>query len=163
ALGLSPCFSTFMAETRSSTSIDSTLSDFVIGDFDTCMLTLPNTAHVHADNTAVSDKDSNSATITVVEDGMPMLAASTGSASGTAGLTDQQLQAVMAQAIDQWRAAGVDPQRLAALEHQVVQVADLNHGELGWTLGRHTWIDRTAEGWGWSVDGTPAQGKMDLL
>jgi fimbrial isopeptide formation D2 family protein/uncharacterized repeat protein (TIGR01451 family) len=163
ALGLSPCFSTFMAETRSSTTEDSTLSDFVLGNFNTCMLTLPNTAHLHAANTAVSDVDSNQATITVVEDGMPMLAASTGSASGTAGLTDQQLQGVMAQAIAQWRAAGVDPQRLAALDQQVVQVADLNHGELGWTLGNHTWIDRTAEGWGWSVDGSPAQGKMDLL
>src|SRR5262249_41030739 len=37
------------------------------------------------------------------------------------------------------------------------------HGELGWTLGNRTWIDRTAEGWGWSDTGSPDQGRMDLL
>jgi hypothetical protein len=161
-LGLNPCFASFLAETRSSQSPSATLSDFVVGSFPTCELDLPNTAHLSATNPAIS-VDSNQATITVTDDGMPMLAASTGSASAPRGLTDQQLQAVKAQAIDQWRAAGVDPQRLAALERQVVQVADLNHGELGWTLGNRTWIDRTAEGWGWSLAGSPDQGQMDLL
>ena len=49
ALGLGGCFSNFMAETRSSQSPTATLSDFVIGNFNTCRLDLPNTATVTAD------------------------------------------------------------------------------------------------------------------
>jgi hypothetical protein len=92
-----------------------------------------------------------------------MLASSPGSGAGVDALTGPQLQALWARAIDQWRVAGVDTQQLAALEHQVVHIADLPYGELGWTLGNQTWIDRTAQGWGWSVSGSPAQGKMDLF
>ena len=46
ALGLDGCFSNFLAETRSSQSPTATLSDFVIGSFNTCRLDLPNTATV---------------------------------------------------------------------------------------------------------------------
>src|SRR5262249_28152274 len=95
--------------------------------------------------------------------GAPMLAASLGRGAGVEGLTEPQLQALWAQAISQWRAAGVDAQHLAALEHQVVHIADLPYGELGWTRGDQTWIDRTAQGWGWSVSGSPTPGMMDLL
>jgi uncharacterized repeat protein (TIGR01451 family)/fimbrial isopeptide formation D2 family protein len=35
--GNAPCFSSFLAETRSSQSVDSTLSDFATGDFNTCV------------------------------------------------------------------------------------------------------------------------------
>src|SRR5918995_5535395 len=37
ALGLSGCFARFLAETRSSPSVDATLKDFVSGDFDVCV------------------------------------------------------------------------------------------------------------------------------
>src|SRR5207244_3371791 len=119
------------------------------------------TATVQADG--IAPITSNQVLITVVAGGAPMLAAAPAGTAGTASLTEQALQPVVALAIEQWRAAGVDPQRLAALEQQVIHIADLNHGALGWTLGNETWIDRTAEGWGWSVDGSPAQGQMDLL
>jgi uncharacterized repeat protein (TIGR01451 family) len=49
ALGLDGCFSSFLAETRSSESPTATLSDFVIGTFNSCRLELPNTARVQAD------------------------------------------------------------------------------------------------------------------
>jgi hypothetical protein len=52
ALGLGGCFSNFIAETRSSQSPTATLSDFVIGNFNTCRLELPNTATVSADGIA---------------------------------------------------------------------------------------------------------------
>ena len=52
ALGLGGCFSNFIAETRSSQSPTATLSDFVIGNFNTCRLDLPNTATVSADDIA---------------------------------------------------------------------------------------------------------------
>src|SRR5213079_1765169 len=52
ALGLGGCFSNFIAETRSSQSPTATLSDFVIGSFNTCRLELPNTATVKADGIA---------------------------------------------------------------------------------------------------------------
>src|SRR5262249_25173491 len=54
ALGLGGCFSNFMAETRSSQSPTATLSDFVIGNFNTCKLDLPNTATVTATNPNVT-------------------------------------------------------------------------------------------------------------
>src|SRR4029077_21184173 len=49
ALGLGGCFSNFLAETRSSQSPTATLSALVIGNFNTCSLSLPNTATVNAD------------------------------------------------------------------------------------------------------------------
>jgi uncharacterized repeat protein (TIGR01451 family) len=51
-LGLGSCFSNFIAETRSSQSPTATLSDFVLGNFNTCRLDLPNTATVKADGIA---------------------------------------------------------------------------------------------------------------
>src|SRR5262249_3125005 len=71
---------------------------------------------------------------------------------------------VVAQAIEHWRAAGVDPGRLSALDHANVHVANLYRGELGLASAwGEVWIDRTAAGWGWSLDANPAQGRMDLL
>ena len=76
ALGLGSCFSNFLAETRSSQSPTATLSDFVIGNFNTCMLDLPNTAHLHADNPPV-DVDSNQVIIHI-DDGHALQATSVG-------------------------------------------------------------------------------------
>ena len=64
ALGLGGCFSNFLAETRSSQSPTATLSDFVIGNFNTCRLDLPNTATVQADG--IPPITSNEVLITVV-------------------------------------------------------------------------------------------------
>jgi uncharacterized repeat protein (TIGR01451 family) len=49
-LGLNGCFSSFLAETRSSQSPTATLSDFILGNFNTCDIMLPNQASVKADN-----------------------------------------------------------------------------------------------------------------
>lgn len=69
ALGLGGCFSNFMAETRSSQSPTATLSDFVIGSFNTCRLELPNKATVTADG--ISTITSSEVVITVTDEHAP--------------------------------------------------------------------------------------------
>src|SRR5262249_18418946 len=111
ALGLGGCFSNFMAETRSSQSPTATLSDFVIGNFNTCKLLLPNTATVSADG--IAPITSNEALITVLPADHALEAASAGDGAVTDGVTAEQLQAALAQGINAWRAAGVDPATLS--------------------------------------------------
>jgi hypothetical protein len=65
ALGLGGCFSSFLAETRSSQSPTATLSDFVVGSFNTCKLELPNKATVQADG--IDPITSNEVLITVLD------------------------------------------------------------------------------------------------
>src|SRR5262249_5442738 len=69
ALGLNACFASFLAETRSSQAPNSTLSDFVIGSFNTCKLELPNTATVKADG--IDPITSNQVVITVLDNPLP--------------------------------------------------------------------------------------------
>src|SRR5262249_46227231 len=121
-------------------------------------LDIPDTAHLHADNPA-TDVDSNQVVITV-NDGHALEATSVGSTAVTASLTTQQLQLAMAQAINEGRATGLDPQQPRNLANVAVYVDNLPRAELGFTSGGSIWIDRTAAGWGWSVNG--ALGGMDL-
>src|SRR5262249_36886838 len=132
ALGLGGCFSNFLAETRSSQSPTASLSDFVIGKFNTSRLDLPNTATVQADG--IPPITSNQVLITVVEGGT-LQADSIGSGAGTESLTAQQLEPIVAKAIDAWRAAGADPQLLNALEHVAMHVGNLPCAELGFASG----------------------------
>ncbi|HJZ57437.1 MAG TPA: matrixin family metalloprotease [Gemmataceae bacterium] len=157
ALGLGSCFANFMAETRSSQSPTATLSDFVIGSFNTCRLDLPNTATVSADG--IAPITSNQVVITVL-DGHELQAETLGSQAVTDGLSADQLQTIVAEAINEWRAAGVDPQQLAALDQLAVHVVDLPRAELGFASPGEIWIDQNAAGWGWSTTGDPA--RMDL-
>ena len=64
ALGVAGCFSSFLAETRSSQSPTATLSDFVVGPFDQCNRALLNAATVQADG--IAPIASNQVTISVV-------------------------------------------------------------------------------------------------
>src|SRR4029077_3801662 len=81
ALGLGGCFSNFMAETRSSQSPTATLSDFVIGNFNTCRIDLPNTATVSADG--LPTLTSNQVLITI-DDGHETTGHSVAYVGGTA-------------------------------------------------------------------------------
>src|SRR5262249_17471470 len=155
ALGLGSCFANFLAETRSSQSPTATLSDFVIGSFNTCRLDLPNTATVQADG--IPPITSNRVVITVT-DGPALQAESAGTGAATDSLTAQQVQAAVAQAINEWRAAGIGPWTLSNLDHVAVHLVNLPGAELGFATPGEIWIDRTAAGWGWSVTG----GQMDL-
>jgi uncharacterized repeat protein (TIGR01451 family) len=155
-LGLNGCFSSFLAETRSSQSETATLSDFVLGSFSTCDVKLPNTATVKADG--IAPITSNEVVIDI-NDGDALEATSLGNAAGTDALTAAQVQSAVAQAIAGWRAAGVDPERLHVLDNLTVHVGNLPGAELGYEVPGQIWIDRTAAGWGWSVNGGPG---MDL-
>jgi uncharacterized repeat protein (TIGR01451 family) len=167
ALGLGTCFSTFLAETRSSQSPTATLSDFSLGSFNTCTLQLPNQASLSYDIPGppvvhVGPITSNQVLITI-NDGMAQQAASVGSGAVTVSLTAAQLQPVLAQAVAAWRAAGADPSALSNVANYAIHIATLPDGELGWELPGEIWIDPTAQGWGWSIGSTPAPGQMDLL
>jgi uncharacterized repeat protein (TIGR01451 family) len=157
ALGLGGCFSSFLAETRSSVSPTATLSDFVIGSFNTCRLPLPNSATAQADS--ISPITTNQVVITVV-DGAALQAPSVAGGEGAESLTMQQLQSAVTQGIIAWRAAGIDSATLSNLDQVRLHLANLPGGELGFTAGGEIWIDQTAAGWGWAVNGGSG---MDLL
>jgi len=161
ALGLQGCFSSFLAETRSSQSPTATLSDFVIGSFHTCEVQLPNTASVQADNFNNGQPITSNQVIITINDGDMLEATSLGgNGAGADGLTVQQVQPIVAQAVAAWRAAGVAPGNLTNLENLTIHVDNLPGAELGFFSPGAIWIDRTAAGWGWSTTGEP--GRMDL-
>src|SRR5262249_7811231 len=150
ALGLNGCFSSFLAETRSSQSPTATLSDFVIGSFQTCVVQLPNTASVKADNFNNGQPiDSNEAIITI-NDGHALEATSLGNGATADGLTLQQLQPIVDEAIAAWGAAGVDPRTLTNLGNLKLHVDDLPGAELGFFSPGAIWIGQNAAGRGWS-------------
>ena len=73
SLNLAGCFRSFMAETRSSPSVDATLKDFVLGNFEACDSSLTTTPK-NGTGGALGDADS---------DGLPDLSIGTGSVSVT--------------------------------------------------------------------------------
>jgi hypothetical protein len=76
--------------------------------------------------------------------------------STSAGLTDSQLQAVSAQSIAGWAAAGAVPSQIQALQNARYQVGALAAGEVGSTTGNVVTISPDAGGAGWFIDPTPA-------
>jgi hypothetical protein len=94
-----------------------------------------------------------------------------------APLTQEQLRPIVAEAMARWQAVGIDPQRLAALEHATFRIADLPGNDLGMETEGVITLDRTADGYGWYIDATPsddsafapgavnspARGHIDLL
>lgn len=98
------------------------------------------------------------------------------SENGSATLTPEALELVIAEAIARWRAFGVDPGTRNAPDRVEVQITDLPGSQLGLAAPGAVWIDRDAAGYGWFIDPTPAEdsefqgtakspahGKVDLL
>jgi uncharacterized repeat protein (TIGR01451 family) len=162
-LGLNGCFSSFLAETRSSQSTTATLSDFILGSFQTCDVMLPNQASVSASNFNNGQPITSNTVIIDLNDGMPQMAASVNSAGTVNSLSTAQLQPVLGQAVAAWRAAGADSSALSNVANYAIHIAKLPDGELGWEVPGQIWIDPTAQGWGWSTGSIPAAGQMDLL
>ena len=75
-------------------------------------------------------------------------------------MTLQQLQLAATQGVSAWRAAGIDSPTLSNLDQVTIHLANLPGAELGFTSGGEIWIDQTAAGWGWDVNGGVG---MDLL
>jgi hypothetical protein len=110
----------------------------------------------------------------------PAQEAAGGPALGTtaaAPLTPDEIGPIAAEALARWAAAGIDAQRLNALNHVVFRIDDLSGSDLGWARQGVITLDRTADGFGWFVDATPgddsefspgvfnspARGHIDLL
>jgi uncharacterized repeat protein (TIGR01451 family) len=162
-LGLNPCFSSFLLESRSSQSTTATLSDFILGSFQTCDVMLPNQASASASNFNNGVPITSNTVVIDLNDGMAQLAGSVGSGVPAASLTQAQLQPIVSQAVAAWAAAGADPLALSNVANYHLRIANLPDGELGWELPGQIFIDPTAQGWGWSLGSTPAPGQMDLL
>jgi hypothetical protein len=86
--------------------------------------------------------------------GQPQLAAEPSEVPGptTPILSQEQLQPVVARAIEGLSAAGYDTSGLRGVQ---VQVVDLPGSLLGWTYQNTIWIDPTAAGSGWFTDASP--------
>ncbi len=74
-LGLNGCFSSFLAETRSSQSPTATLSDLVLGNFSTCDVKLPNQASVQASNFNNGQPITSNMVVIDINDGDPPMTA----------------------------------------------------------------------------------------
>jgi hypothetical protein len=97
---------------------------------------------------------------------------------GVETLTPEMLPPMIAEALARWQGAGFTPEQLSVVKDINFQVADLPAGNLGWTTAAGSIIlDRSAAGYGWFIDRTPAddsefaagvvnspaRGHMDLL
>lgn len=75
----------------------------------------------------------------------------------SSSLTAATLAPIVDAAISQWKAQGLSPAQLAALQAVKFQVADLGGSLLGQAAGETVTLDRNAAGRGWFVDSTPTQ------
>ncbi len=76
--------------------------------------------------------------------------------SATAPLTLEQVQAIADEAIRRWQGAGISASEASRLAAVKLAVADLPALELGRAEGDRVTLDVDAAGFGWFVDGTPA-------
>jgi hypothetical protein len=92
------------------------------------------------------------------QSGSPLLAASvvTAPTTGSASLTDSQLQPIISEAIARWTSNGLDAAALAKLAQVRFVIRDLPGSYLGEADGNRITIDTNAAGNGWFVDSTPA-------
>jgi hypothetical protein len=66
-------------------------------------------------------------------------------------------------AMSRWtETLGDGSEQLAGFGNVQITVADLGGNALGYTEGRHVWIDRDAAGYGWSTGAEVESGRMDL-
>jgi hypothetical protein len=75
--------------------------------------------------------------------------------AATTSLNQQQLESIVAAAIEHWLATGLTPQQLAVLRGIKFDIADLNGSYLGESDGNRILVDRNAQGRGWFVDPNP--------
>jgi hypothetical protein len=115
----------------------------------------------------------NNATLFAVGRGHALTAASFPAQATTEPLFADAVQALLAEAISRWQAAGVNTSGLGGID---VRISDLGGLTLGQAGDGVIWLDDNAAGWGWFVDPTPndnsefttpgdqgEQGRMDLL
>ncbi len=89
--------------------------------------------------------------------GAPLLAASVGVPTGTAGgkLNQSAIQNVAQAAIADWARAGLSPELLNSMRQVQFVVTDMPGAYLGMAVGNTIYLDTNAAGYGWFVDSTP--------
>jgi hypothetical protein len=73
----------------------------------------------------------------------------------TTSLSQQQLDSIVAAAVERWSATGLTPEQVATLHSIKFDVADLSGSYLGEADGNRILVDKDAGGNGWYVDATP--------
>ncbi len=91
-----------------------------------------------------------------------------GPGAGAYILSKEDLTAMVAVAIDRWKNAGVEGERLARLESLKVELSDLEAGQLVVTTPTEIIIDPTASEYGWFLDANSSgesefEGRNDIL
>ncbi|HEX4997070.1 MAG TPA: LEPR-XLL domain-containing protein, partial [Terriglobia bacterium] len=71
-------------------------------------------------------------------------------------LSSEDLAPIFEQAISAWIASGISGDQAALLNSITIAIVSLSDGRLGETSGTSVYLDATAAGHGWFVDGTPA-------
>jgi ELWxxDGT repeat protein len=82
--------------------------------------------------------------------GADLLAASLGHISPDARLASQQVGSLLPEASVRWQAAGVATAAVPGID---IRMGDLSGATLGRALAHTIWLDLTAAGWPWLVDG----------
>ena len=99
--------------------------------------------------------------VTITDNDGAIFAASAGSSTSVAPLTDADVAAVLPTAIRRWIGAGASAEMLAGL---TILIGDLPGNKLADTLGSTITIDADAAGWGWSLTpGTTSSTQIDLM
>ncbi len=75
--------------------------------------------------------------------------------SGLPPLTENDLQAIVAEAITRWADTGLDAPIIAKLAQVEFMIDDLTGSRLGVAAGNRVTLDVNAAGYGWFVDPTP--------
>jgi hypothetical protein len=78
-------------------------------------------------------------------------------------LTMGQLEPVVQEAEALWRASGLSPTVLRALDNVQVFITNLPAGFVGTTSGQFVYIDARAAGYGWFVDPLPVDGRAFVV
>ena len=116
---------------------------------------------------SLTSNGSNDIFVSVLTQTSPQLAVSRGPNVGVVPLTQKQLSAVEAVAINDWAAAGLPAADIAKMKAAKADIETLGGNHLGAAElnGTEIAIDATADGWGWSVNlyAKPAANRMDLL
>ncbi len=94
-----------------------------------------------------------SMTVKKIDPNQRLLADSIGQNSAAESISENQIQLLLAEAIERLTTAETDVSSLSDVE---VQVTDLPGAVLGQAVGNIIYLDRNAAGHGWFVDDTPA-------
>ena len=83
------------------------------------------------------------------------LQAEGGAGAGGAAVSDDEIPAVFAAAIERWKAAGLLAEQAAHLQSTAVRIEDLPDGVLAYAVDHTVVLDINAAGHGWFVDASP--------